>query len=375
MTTGMAVITAHASIVHLIWPSKSSATAIVKDKSKFARSRTLTKVTLHHSFARLQESNRSCNFIDDTTYLLVCDPVPTVMATWLTSDDVLSFKTGLTHDDVDSVWRLVDDVLVKHYAVHHERREPPLSPFASLLATLYWLREYPTTRCMAAELDTNQTIIIEAIEHTMQVLLTTLVPAYFCDSALPHRAYSEGCLSGVRLVIDSTFLILPHHSDAEERKRCYHMKSPTRQALKWQLAVTTDGVPFHISDVVYGSKADVTLLRESGLLDRLTGETRALGDKGYVGEPKVVTPMKKPRLAELKEEDKKENKTKHSKRVVVENCFHEFKRWTILGGEYRGDIKEAKDLQHASRIVHVIAALVKRRLAKHPIRARPAATV
>lgn len=139
--------------------------------------------------------------------------------------------------------------------------------------------------------------------------------------------------------------------------------------------MTTNGEPFHISDVVHGSKSDVTLLRESGLLDRLSADSRALADKGYIGEDYVITPRKKPRLAELTEEEKKENKVKYSKRVVVENCFHEMKRWGILGGEYRGGFREEGDRKRATRIVHVVGALVKRRLAAHPLRADPEATV
>jgi len=306
--------------------------------------------------------------------MLACCVVPTIMRLWLENEEVFTFKTGLKHGELDFVWRVVRESLVAHYQMHHASREPPVSPFASLLATLYWLRQYPTTTCLSAELDIKYTTLAEDIDHTLLALFNTLVPTCFSDSSLPHREYRESSLAGVRLVIDSTFLTLPHNSDADERKTNYHHKSPTRQALKWQLAVSTDGDPFHISNVVHGSQADVILLRESGLLDRLTSHTLALGDKAYVGEEKVVTPRKKPRLAELKEEDKKENRMINSKRVVVENCFHEFKKWVILGGEYRGAFREDKDRRRVTHIVHVIGAMVKRQLAVHPLRAHPAAT-
>ena len=306
--------------------------------------------------------------------MLVCCAVPTIMRLWLDNEDVLTFKTGVIDAELGFVWTIVRDALVTHYQSHHASRDPPLSPFASLLATLYWLRQYPTTRCLAAELDIKLTTLAEDIDHTLLALFNTLVPTCFNDPSLPHRGYREGSLAGVRLVIDSTWLTLPHNSNADERKTYYHMKSPTRQGLKWQLAVSTDGEPFHMSNVVHGSKADVTLLRESGLLDRLGSHTLALGDKGYVGEPKVLTPKKKPRFAELTEEDKKENKVRNSKRVVVENCFHEYKKWVILGGEYRGGFREDKDRLRVTHIVHVIGAMVKRHLAIHPLRADPAAT-
>jgi hypothetical protein len=139
--------------------------------------------------------------------------------------------------------------------------------------------------------------------------------------------------------------------------------------------MTTQGVPWHISNVVHGSKADVTLLHECGLRRLLPTGTRVLRDKVCVGVPKVTTPKKKPRGRQLKEEEKKQNKVKHRKRAVVENCIHEFKKWVILSGVYRGEFREATEKEKITRIVHVIGAMVKRWLTTHPIRAHPAATV
>jgi hypothetical protein len=278
-------------------------------------------------------------------------------------------------DELDFVWRVAGDTLAKHYEKQHAKREAALSPFASLLAALHWMRHYGTTRELAAEFETKQSTLHELLNHTIDTLFATLVPVCFPDWSLPHRAYRTQALAGVTLVVDATFLALPHHADADERKTYYHHKSPTKQALKWQLTVTTDGTPWDISDVVHGSKADIMLLRESGVLDRLRGATVVLGDKGYIGEEQVMTPKKKPRLAELKEEDKDENMVKHSARVVVENCFPVFKRWAILGGVYRDGFRKDSDRERATRIVKVIAALVKRRLAVHPLRADPTATV
>jgi hypothetical protein len=237
------------------------------------------------------------------------------------------------------------------------------------------MRLYPTERCLAAEIGVTQPTIDEALGHTVRALFDTIVPSSTSSCPLPHRGYREGVLAGVRLVVDSTFLILPHMSDLARRKPFYHPKSPTRQALKWQLAVTTDGHPWHISEVVHGSKADITLLRESGLLDLLHSDTTLLGDKGYIGAPNTVTPKKKRRDEELKEEEKKDNKVVYRARAVVENCHHEFKRWAVLGGEWRGAFEEEDDWDRVSRIVHVVGAMVKRRLAAHPLRRHPEATI
>jgi hypothetical protein len=212
-------------------------------------------------------------------YVVLCCAVPTSMRLWVDSEDVLRFKTGLNCEELEFVWKVVRDALVTHYEQQHAKREVSLLPFASLLATLYWLRLYPTTRCLAAEFDTKHTTVEEDLDHTLTALFNTLVPASFPDSALPHHAYRTGCLAGVKLVVDTTWLTLPHNNDADERKVYYHMKSPTRQGLKWQLVVSTQGEPISMSDVVHGSKADVMLMRESGVLDRLPPHSHTQGQR------------------------------------------------------------------------------------------------
>lgn len=299
--------------------------------------------------------------------------VSPIMQLWLDNEQVLQYKTGQTASELRFLWETVEGTLVKHYQQQHKQHGPPLSPFTSLLATLYWLRLYPPTRCIAAELEISESQVRECLNHTIASLFTCLVPTCFDHSKPPIAISHTGIMAGVCVAVDSTFLQLPHNSDKAERKLNYHFKSGTKQALKWQLCVTLDGVPWHLSHVVRGSTADVMLLRESGLLDLLALSTRMLGDKGYIGEAAVITPMKKPKGGELKDAEKKENKEKNSMRAVVENCIHQFKQWLILGGVYRGKWREDKHLSKATRIVHVIGAMVKRRLTIHPLRAHAVA--
>jgi len=307
-------------------------------------------------------------------YLCWCVTVPSLMQLWVDDDDVSVFKVGVDRDELDFIWDLCRDTLINHYKEHHHLRDTKLSPFSSLLLTLYYLRHYPTIRCLAAELGVSQPYISENIDHTIQSLYKTIVPACLGDLSIPHRGYKEGVIANVKFVVDSTYIILPHHTSKELSKKCYHMKSPTRQGLKWQLTTTTDGVPYHISDVYYGPKADITILRESGVMEKFSDHTLCMGDKGYQGASHVITPKKNPRGGEITEEEKQDNKLIYSKRVIVENCFHQFKKWLIVGGEFRGAIDNALDLQQIKHIIHIVGALVKRYLMKHPLRADPTAT-
>jgi hypothetical protein len=287
---------------------------------------------------------------------------------WIANEAVLLHKTGQTQAELVHVWSIVRHGLIAHYKQQHTKGKPPLLPFESLLVTLYWMRVYPSTACMAAEFDIPRTRLLEVLSHTLDALFITLVPAELDHSTPLPRAFTSGVLTDVCAVVDATFWVLPRTADKADRKLNYHYKSGTRQALKWQLCVTPKGTPWHISDVVHGSKADKRLLEESELMEWPAIGTLVLGDKGYVGAKRVMTPKKKPRGRELKDEDKEVNKKRNSARVVVENCIHQFKRWAILGGEYRGKWRDDRGLEKAKKIVHVIGAMVKRYVIAHPLR-------
>jgi hypothetical protein len=236
---------------------------------------------------------------------------------WIDNEHVLLHKAGLNQDELKYVWSVVEPRLIHHYEEAHTKRKPPLSPFESLLATLYWLRVYPTTRCIAAELNIDEKSVRNCLNHTLDALFITLVPAEFNHPTPLRTAFTSGTLAGVCAVVDSTFWVLPHTDKKEDGKKNSHYKSGTRQALKWQLLVTPAGVPWHISEVVNGSKADIMLFRESEAIDDLTLDTMVLGDKGYQGSIRVVTPKKKPKGRELTAEEKEANKEKNSARVIV----------------------------------------------------------
>jgi DDE superfamily endonuclease len=292
----------------------------------------------------------------------------------LNNDKLLEQQIGLNRDELYFVWSSVKQDLVTHYEAKHWKREPTLLPFASLLVTLHWFRHYPTTELLTAMTDAVPSVIHEHLQHTTHSLHLTIVPQCFTDYPIPHRGFKEGCLANVRLVVDSTWITLPQHTEPSDRHDAFHPKAPGHQGLKYQLCTTTDGVPWHISDVVIGSVSDATLIRESGLLDLLGEQTLIVGDKGYQGVEKLVTPTKKPRGGELAEEDAAKNNIIYSKRVVVENTFHQLKQWAVLGSVYRGEWRTRKDYQRVTEIVHVICAFVKIRLEKHPLRAHPKAT-
>ncbi len=103
---------------------------------------------------------------------------------------------------------------------------------------------------------------------------------------------------------------------------------------------------------------DIAVLRES---EHAEESVTVIGDKEYIDEEYVVTPRKKPRGQELKQEDKYFNRT----RAAIENTNQNLKTYGILGGIYRGSIDDSRKI---TKIIEVIAALCNLNLNKHPIR-------
>lgn len=67
-----------------------------------------------------------------------------------------------------------------------------------------------------------------------------------------------------------------------------------------------------------------------------------LGDSGYQGAEKVLTPFKKPRGGTLTPEQKEVNNYIHSRRVKVENTFAHMKQFSILSQDWRQDLNKQR---------------------------------
>jgi hypothetical protein len=230
---------------------------------------------------------------------------------------------------------------------------------------------YPTTRLLASELGVTRSRLLECIDHTLDAFYVSVVLVCFDGFSRPLTSGFEcGCgpLAAVGAIVDATALARQRIADKAESKKFYHKKASTKHAAKVQITVTLKGFVLHVSHVVHGSMHDVTLLDKSDVLDDVPLAYRLLGDKGYVGRDRVVTPKRKPRGGELTPEEKKDDKEKNSATVVVENCIRKFKRWAIVGSVYRGQWRHDVGFGKLTKIVRVIGAMVKRAIERHPLR-------
>jgi hypothetical protein len=155
-----------------------------------------------------------------------------------------------------------------------------------------------------------------------------------------------------------------------EAQEPYYSGKKKAHTLKTQVVVDTRGRVETVSDSVPGgANHDLTLLRTSGVLERLRPGEAAMMDKGYVGVKNthpgasVVIPHKASRGHPLADEQKGSNRVVASYRIVGEHAMAQLNRFTVLRQVFRGQKRE----RHG-KVVRVVAKLINRRMELKPLK-------
>jgi hypothetical protein len=99
-------------------------------------------------------------------------------------------------------------------------------------------------------------------------------------------------------------------------------------------------------------------------ISRALSEAKALGDKAYTGSELIYVPYKKFKGKRFTKAKKEFNKLLSSKRVIVENVNKRLEDYRVLGSIYRGE----RDAAVVSKIVRVVVSLHNLTLPRHPLR-------
>ncbi|CAF1553370.1 unnamed protein product [Rotaria sp. Silwood1] len=290
---------------------------------------------------------------------------------WKRTDASCIQHTGHDVEQVQELYSMCEEPLI-NYCSHRKKlhwdnnNTSYLSPMNLLVVTLWYLKHYHSERYIASELNFSQQAVNYCLSAVVDILHSCVYPALVSLPAdLANRRTPHGPQQHHKLIVDSTFIAIPEPHDSEQRKKFYHAKSSTNYAVKVQIACDFRHRIVHVSECYHGSKHDITVLRESGLLEHVEESVQIIGDKGYIGEEYVVTPSKKPHGRELTREDKDFNRDINSARAAIENINLRLKTYTIVSGVYRGPVD---DFSKITKIVQVVAALCNLNLNKHPIR-------
>ena len=290
---------------------------------------------------------------------------------------VFQSMTGLRVSEFDEV---VDDVLPLYAAAEAARLERPdreralgaghpfeLNERDHLLLTIVWLRVYPTHDVLGYLFGVSDSTVSRLIQRVLPVLEqagrdTMRRP----DPGKKRRRSLDDLLRDtpeLAVVIDSFEQRVQRPRDRDEADGYYSGKKK-QHTLKSQVAVDeTTGQVVDISASVPGPTADLKLLEQSRLLDRLPAGVGGIGDLAYVGMDKLhptglgAAPRRKPRGKPRPAEDVAYNTAFSRRRIIVENTIGRLRHYQSITQTDRNHRQ-----LHTSRVT-AIAGLVNRQIA------------
>lgn len=242
-----------------------------------------------------------------------------------------------------------------------------------ILLAIVWLRRYPTNEVLGYLFGVSDSTVSRIIARLVPLLEasgrdTMRLP----DPGRRRRKTLDTLLAdtpGLSVLIDSFEQRVQRPPDRTTADSYYSGKK-RQHTLKSQVAVDElTGEICDVADSVTGPTADITLLKQSGLLQRLPAEVGAMGDLAYVGIAELhphglgLTPRRKPRGKPRSPEDVAFNRACAKRRLPVEHAIGHLRRYQSLNQSDRHHRKN-----HSTR-VRAVAGLVNRQIRSRTRRA------
>jgi hypothetical protein len=277
--------------------------------------------------------------------------------------------TGLTVALFDD---LVDDVLPVYMGAEERRLNRPQRqramgaghPFElevrdHLLLTVIWLRLYPIHAVLGYLFGVSDSTVSRLIERVLPILEHSGRDGMrLPDPGKKRRRQLPDLLKDIpelTVIVDSfeQRVQRPPHDNS------YYSGKQKQHTLKSQIAVDSDtGRIVDVSDSVPGPTADIKLLEQSGLLERLPDEVGMAGDLAYLTLAKLrrygFAPRRKPRDQDRPPEDVIYNRTFSQFRIVVEQTIGQVRRFQSITATDRNHRRN-----HSARVA-AVAGLVNR---------------
>jgi hypothetical protein len=234
-----------------------------------------------------------------------------------------------------------------------------------LLLTVVWLRRYPINAVLGFLFGVEETTALRTVHRVLPILeqagLDTMRLPDPGRGKRPDRDELLRETPELAVIVDTFEQRVQRPRDRATADR-YSSGKKKQHTLKAQVAIDErDGRVVDVPDSVRGPTADIALLKDSGLLERLPDGVGALGDLAYVGigalHPLGATPRRKPRGKPRPPADIAFNTAFARRRVGVEHTIGRLRAYQALS---RTD-RHHRHL-HTER-TRAIAGLVNRRLA------------
>ena len=233
----------------------------------------------------------------------------------------------------------------------------------SLLLTLIWLRQYPTGEVLGYFFGVSE----PTARRTVKRMLPALEAAGRATFRWPNREQGhslpeilEDCPE-LAVVIDSFEQRIRRPKDREKARKHYSGKKK-QITRKTQVCVGWDGHVCHVSESVPGPTADITLVKETQVLEMLPKGIGAWGDSAYQGMGNLhpqglgTHPRRKPRGKPRPLEDKVYNTAFARERIIVEHRIGHLRHFQAVQQMYRHDLD-----WHTSTVIAVAGVVNRRR--------------
>jgi hypothetical protein len=245
-------------------------------------------------------------------------------------------------------------------------RHADLSHTNQLLLAVIWLRQYPTNEVLGFLFGVSDSTVSRVLARLLPLLEasgqdTMRLP----DPGRKRRKTLDSLLKetpALAVIIDTFEQRVQRCKDRHEADAHFSGKKK-HHTLKSQPAIDEEtGEVCDVAESVPGPTADITLLKQSGLLSRLPEGIGAIGDLAYQGIGEAhpaglgATPRRKPRGKDRPPEDIAYNRAFSRRRIKVEHTIGRMRRYQSLSQIDRHHRKN-----HTQR-VRAVAGLVNRQL-------------
>jgi hypothetical protein len=219
---------------------------------------------------------------------------------------------------------------------------------AKLFFILLYLRIYPTMEVAAFLFDVVRSVICDWVKELLPVLEKTLG----ATQDLPQRKirsvdeFLEKFPEVKRVIIDSTERPRTRPKDPKKQKSEYSGKKKRHTMKNTILVDPTSRRMLIVGKTVPGPTNDNTDAKP--IVKQIPGHIPIDGDLAYEGVAntyiEIFIPQKKPRLAELSDEQKTANQEFSKRRVIVEHCIGRVKRYRCVSDVFRNRREQSGDL-------------------------------
>jgi len=228
-----------------------------------------------------------------------------------------------------------------------------------VLLTVIWLRLYPIHEVLAYLFGISDATVSRLIERVLPILERSGRDGMrLPDPGKKRRRQLPDLLKTIpelTVIVDS----FEQRVQGPPNDDSHYSGKKKQHPLKSQLAVDRDtGRIVEVSESVPGPTADIKLLEQSGLLERLPDEVGVGGDLAYLKLAKLprygFAPRRKPRGKDRPPEDVIYNRAFSQFRIIVEQTIGQVRRFQSVTATDRNHRR-----QHGMRVA-AVAGLVNR---------------